>query len=213
VFLVPGQVLPAYGLMAMGLTIAISNPTARQGGIPAPCLTGALLKVELQAKLNIARWSLRGSKLAQSCPKTRVRSIKNGSVGQVQEFRPELEMLPFTDEEFLLKAEIEVGQTRTADGADAASSKCPGHRWSIGAGIKPLVAPTRKSTRPKTFAGAIQSARGPRELVPEASPAETVSGKPLCRETMLLTCQFPSAALIQRFEPSPNFLPRPKGNS
>jgi hypothetical protein len=29
---------------------------------------------------------------------------------------------------------------------------------------------------PKTLAGAIQSARGPRELVPEASPAETVSG-------------------------------------
>jgi hypothetical protein len=25
----------------------------------------------------------------------------------------------------------------------------------------------------------------------------------VCKETILLTCQFPSAALIQRFEPSP----------
>src|SRR5436309_3498030 len=61
--------------------------------------------------------------------------------------------------------------------------------------------PPAYSCLPKTWAGAMQSARDPREFVPEVSPPEIVSGKPPCHEKIPLVCQPPIRASAALFMP------------
>src|SRR5207253_2488383 len=81
---------------------------------------------------------------------------------------------------------------------------------------KPMNCPVELSKagfRPNTRGGATQLARGPRELVPEASSATIVSGNPPWNWTILPTCQLPITALTSGFKFLPHLLLRPTGSS
>src|SRR5438876_10735674 len=67
---------------------------------------------------------------------TATRRVEDGSVRQVNEFRPELEALRFRYRELLLDAQIEFAEAGADDNIVAAASKSAG-RLGEGGGIEP----------------------------------------------------------------------------
>lgn len=127
------------------------------------------------------------------------RSLQQNTIKGVDPFAAELQVLTFCEMKFFAHTEIGFCKARAPKGADPAVAECSGDRLSEVA-IVDVVAIASDARRvcgrsitdePKMVGCETQLARALRALVPEASEADSVRGKPPWTLTMPFNCQPP----------------------
>ena len=149
----------------------------RQAGVCACLIVRCLcLVVELQRQLN-ASWWLGARNLSHGSSQAHVWSVELRMVKGVDKVGPELQPNPLGNQEVFVQTQVHIGVVRSAKSSQlwgAIAERSSRRGSEIAVVVKPLDTASRTCDRrlcPERAGSELQSAREPRENVPDSSPA------------------------------------------